>query len=299
MNNLPPLPALRVFDAVARHLSFTKAAGDLAMTQSAVSYQIKLLEAFVSETLFQRLPRGIALTPRGAQLAPVVRNSLSTLAIAFASARDAAASLLVITTIHTFATNWLAPRIGSFQLAHGDLAVRIDMSAKALDLAAGEADVAIRSGRGPWDGCKSHLLMPIRFAPFASPAFIERYGRPNDPAALLDLPLVGPDDEWWPIWFAEAKAGDGKVPPQRGLLSDRQQIIGTAVLAGQGIGLLTRFLYADEIRAGRLVQMFDIVSSSDHALHLVYPEANASRPKIRAFRDWLLAEMKPIAAEGW
>lgn len=299
MNSLPPLPALRVFDAVARHQSFTRAAAELAMTQSAVSYQIKLLEAFVGEALFQRLPRGIALTPRGAALAPVVRSALATLAAAFASAKDSAASLLVITAVNTFATNWLAHRIGSFQLAHSDLAVRIDVSSHVSDLAGGEADVAIRSGIGPWEAMRSHLLLPVRFSPFASPAFLEKFGRPAKPADILDMPLVGPDDPWWPIWFADARAGDDKVPQQRGILTDRQQIVGSAVLAGHGIGLLTRFLFAEEVRSGRLVQLFDIVSTDAHSLHLVYPEANASRPKIRAFRDWLLQEMKPIADENW
>lgn len=299
MSNLPPLPALRVFDAVARHLNFTKAANELAMTQSAVSYQIKLLESFVGEALFQRLPRGIALTPRGEILAPVVRNALSSLANAFGSARDASANLLIVTTLHTFASTWLASHIGSFQLAHSDYAVRIDVSSRVLDLTLGEADVAIRSGKGPWPGLKNHLLMPVRFAPFASRDFLEKHGRPTDPKELLTLPLVGADDDWWPMWFAAAKVGDGTVPPRRGLLSDWQQMIGSAVLAGQGVGLLTRFLFAEHITSGRLVQVFDTVAVDGTGFHLVYPEANASRPKIRAFRDWLIPEMKAIATEGW
>src|SRR3954451_5795356 len=155
MGDSPPLQAIRVFDAVARHSSFTKAASELAMTQSAVSYQIKLLETFVGGPLFVRLARGVALSDRGAAIAPVVRQALADLNRVFRAARNENASTLAITTLHTFATNWLAPRIGAFQLAHPDLAVRIDVSSRLVDLEAEGFDVGIRSGKGPWPGLVS------------------------------------------------------------------------------------------------------------------------------------------------
>src|SRR3712207_9355327 len=124
MTETPPLQAVKVFDAVARHLNFTKAARELAMTQSAVSYQIKLLEAFVGAPLFERFARGVALSAKGRAIAPVVRQALGDLNRAFQAAREENHSTLVITTVHTFATNWLAPRIGGFPLANPDIAVR-------------------------------------------------------------------------------------------------------------------------------------------------------------------------------
>jgi len=299
MANLPPLASLRVFDAVSRHVSFTKAASELGMTQSAVSYQIKTLEAFIGEPLFRRHARGIEPTARGASLAPVVRTAFASLATAFSSARDAAAGLLVISTFMTFATNWLAPRIGAFQLARNDLAVRLDVSNDIIDLVAGEADVAIRSGFGAWDGLRSHFLFPSRFAPFCGPAFLERYGPFNTPADLLDVPLIAPDDPWWPMWFEAAKAGSVSVAERRGIFSDRQPVIGSAAMAGHGIGLLTRAYFVDDIKAGRLVQLFDVVADDERGFYLVYPEIFASRKKIRDFRDWLLAEAAPVAAANW
>src|SRR5947208_953448 len=130
MAEMPPLQAVRVFDAVARHLSFTRAATELAMTQSAVSYQIKLLEGFIGAPLFVRLARGVALSDRGLAVAPVARQALGDLSRVFQSLRDDTNATLVITTLHTFATNWLAPRIGGFQLAHPDIAVRLDVSSR-------------------------------------------------------------------------------------------------------------------------------------------------------------------------
>jgi LysR family glycine cleavage system transcriptional activator len=299
MQNLPPLAALRVFDAVSRHMSFTKAAGELAMTQSAVSYQIKTLEGFVGEPLFARQARGIALTSRGAALAPVVRNALLTLAAAFTSARDEAAGLLVVSTFMTFATNWLASRIGAFQLANSDLAVRLDVSNELIDLAAGQADVAIRSGLGKWDGLRSHFLFKSRFAPFCSPGFIEKHGPIGKPGDMLKLPLIAPDDLWWPMWFAAAKVGPVVPPQNRGLITDRQPVIGSAAVNGHGIGLLTPIFFADDINAGRLVQLFDVVGDDGRAFFLVYPELFASRAKVRAFRDWLIKEVKPVVAGNW
>jgi LysR family glycine cleavage system transcriptional activator len=299
MQNLPPLASLRVFDAVARHMSFTKAAGELAMTQSAVSYQIKSLEGFVGEPLFSRHARGIALTPRGAALAPVVRTALAALASAFTSARDEAAGLLVVSAFMTFATNWLASRIGAFQLVHSELAVRLDVSNDLTDFAGGQADVGIRSGLIEWDGRRSHFLFPMRFAPFCSPGFIGKHGPISKPADMLKLPLIAPDDPWWPIWFAAAKVGPVVPPQNRGLITDRQPVIGSAAMGGHGIGLLTRAYFAEDVKSGRLVQLFDVVGDDGRALYLVYPEIFATRPKIRAFRDWLLKEVKPVVAENW
>jgi LysR family glycine cleavage system transcriptional activator len=292
MADSPPLQAIRVFDAVARHLSFTKAAGELAMTQSAVSYQIKLLESFVGGPLFVRMARGVALTDRGLAMAPVVRQSLAELNRVFRSARDDNASTLAITTLHTFATNWLAPRIGAFQLAHPDLAVRLDVSSRLVDLEGEGFDVAIRSGKGPWPGLVSHAIMDSVFTVVASPLYIEREGPFRTPADLLGATVIGASDDWWPVWLETAGVPPPYVFAHRGVDLDTQQMIASVAVAGHGVALVTPGFVADDLKAGRLVQLFDVIGTAGDKYFLVYPESRRNQPKIRKFRDWLLAEAK-------
>jgi LysR family glycine cleavage system transcriptional activator len=262
------------------------------MTQSAVSYQIKLLESFVGGPLFVRMARGVALTDRGLAVAPVVRQSLADLNRAFRSARDENASTLAITTLHTFATNWLAPRIGAFQLAHPDLAVRLDVSSRLVDLEGEGFDVAIRSGKGPWPGLVSHAIMDSVFTVVASPLYIEREGPFRAPADLLGATVIGASDDWWPVWLKTA----GVPPPyafaHRGVDLDTQQMIASVAVAGHGIALVTPGFVADDLKAGRLVQLFDVIGTAGDKYFLVYPESRRNQPKIRKFRDWLLAEAK-------
>src|SRR3954447_10884840 len=133
MIDLPPLSAVRVFEAAARHLSFTKAAEELGMTQAAVSYQIKVLEERVGTPLFLRLPRKVALSETGQRLAPAANEAFELLRTAFTSARDKSQGVLSMTVVTTFATNWLVPRLGSFQYANPSLAVRLDTSTRLID----------------------------------------------------------------------------------------------------------------------------------------------------------------------
>src|SRR5262245_26059914 len=143
-HRLPPLPAIRVFEAAARHLSFTRAAAELGMTQAAVSYQIRLLEDRVGQPLFRRLTRKVELTDTGARLAPTVTEALARLAGAFAALRDDTGGLLSVTTVQTFASNWLVPRLGRFQLAHPKIAVRLDADLRNVDFTRGDYDIGIR-----------------------------------------------------------------------------------------------------------------------------------------------------------
>jgi len=183
-------------------------------------------------------------------------------------------------------------------LAHCDLAVRLDVSNEIVDLIAGQADVGIRSGMGQWDGLRSHFLFPSRFAAYCSPTFLERYGPFRAPADLLKVPLIAPDDPWWTMWFEAGKAGSISIAERRGFLTDRQPVIGSATIAGHGVGLLTPAYFVDDVKAGRLVQLFDVVPDEGRGFYLVYPEIYASRKKVRDFRDWLLAEAAPVAAES-
>lgn len=290
--SLPPILAIRAFEAAARHLSFTKAAEELGMTQAAVSYQIKLLEERVGAPLFLRLPRKVALTREGEGLAPAVMEAFDLLRAAFARARESAEGILCISVVQTFATHWLAPRLGAFQLAHPTLAVRLDVSQRLVDFTREEVDVAIRSGDGKWPGLAAQHLMAADFTPMLSPALAAREGGLARPADLLRLPLLDARDPWWAQWFAAAGVTAAGLDTRPDLRLGAQHLDASAAMAGQGVALLTPAFFRDELLTGRLVQPFDLVCTDGHAYWLVYPEVRRNTPKIRAFRDWVLAGLE-------
>ncbi|TPK94835.1 MULTISPECIES: LysR substrate-binding domain-containing protein [unclassified Mesorhizobium] len=291
LSPLPPLQAIRVFEAVARHLSFTKAAQELGMTQAAASYQIKLLEERIGAPLFLRRPRQIELTEPGQRLAPAVSEACAILGQAYAAARGGADGLLCITTVLTFASNWLAQHLGAFQLAHPALAVRLDTSSRLTDFAREDVDLAIRSGGGKWPGLEAHKLLDADFTPMLSPKLAASIGGVNDPADLLRLPILDPGDIWWMQWFEAAGVTGHDLAKRPGSSMGAQAYEANAAMAGHGVAILTRALFKNEIADGRLVQPFDLVGDDGHAYWLVYPTARRNVPKIRAFRDWILAEI--------
>lgn len=299
--NLPPLAAIRCFEAAARHQSFTRAAGELGITQAAMSYQIKLLEERLGP-LFLRRPRGVALTDTGRRLAPSVTAAFDGLRGAFEDLNQTAEGLLSITAVQTFATNWLVPRLGCFQAAHPNIAVRLDVGGRVIDFTREEFDVGFRhNGTNSWPGLVAHPLIALEFTPMLSPRLIEQVGPIKTPADLLKLPLIEPSDPWWPAWFALA----GESPPDFAGRPDirlgAQHLAGSAALAGQGVAMLTPAYFRDDLAEGRLVQPFDLIGRDKGHYCLVYPEARRRSPKIRAFRDWILATMakEKEAAGGW
>jgi LysR family glycine cleavage system transcriptional activator len=292
MSDLPPLAAVRVFEAVARHGNFTRAAAELNMTQSAVSYQVKILEKHVGGPLFLRRARGVELTARGRQLDPLVRQAVGELARGFRQARESAGHVLAISTMQTIAGNWLAPRIGRFQLAHPGLAVRIEISPRFADFTGDGIDVAIRSGRGDWPGLASHHLFDQIFTPVASPAYLAREGRPASPADLPRHVLIDPTDEWWTIWFRAAGVPTPATIERPSVAVDTQQMAASVAMAGHGIALVTPRFEADCLASGKLVPLFDITARSNSSYYLTYPEENRSLRKVKLFRDWVLAEAK-------
>jgi LysR family transcriptional regulator, glycine cleavage system transcriptional activator len=290
-STLPPLAAIRCFEAAARHQSFTRAAEELGMSQAAVSYQVKLLEERVGSPLFSRGARGVTLSDAGRRLAPAVSEAFTQIRAAFEDLSETAEGILRITALSTFATNWLVPRLGTFQAKHPAIAVSLDVSNEVLDLARGEVDIGLRSGHGEWPGLASHPLMPAAFTPMLSPRLLERHGPLKEPADLLQLPLIDPTDEWWMDWFAEAGVPAPDLSGRTGIRVLNQQLAGRAALAGQGAAILMPAFFADELASGLLLQPFPIVrQTSDTHYWLVYSEARRRSPKIRAFRDWILAE---------
>ncbi|MFN3389968.1 MAG: LysR substrate-binding domain-containing protein [Allosphingosinicella sp.] len=294
MRRLPPLAAVKVFEAAARHENFTAAAAELGMTQAAVSYQVKLLEERLGLPLFLRSKRRVTLTEAGRRVAPPVSGAFDAIAEAFAGLVDEDESVLAISTTHTLASNWLAARLGAFQIARPELAVRLQTSNAMVDFARDEADVAVRMGRGPWEGLRCHLLFEMHSAPLCTPDFAERH-RLRAPADILRVPRLTPYDPWWPAWLAAAGVA-GEAGAARGIRLDSQVAEGHAALAGHGIAMLTPLFWRAELAAGRLVQPFPLTVSEGRGIWLVYPEHKRGRAKIRAFRDWLLGEAEAEAA---
>ena len=282
-----PLSSIRVFEAAARLNSFTRAAEELGMTQAAVSWQIKALETKLGFALFKRLPREVRPTEPGERLSRAATEALTLLRRAFAEVTEADQGVLTITTLTTLATQWLAPRLGAFQVANPGLAVRLDTSPVILDLARENVDIALRAGDGQWPGVECALLMPSVFTPLCSPALCDKLGL-STPADLLTAPRVGDDTEW-AAWFACAGVESGATPASQ-LKADIQGLEVAAAMGGQGVALGSPILFAREIAAGLLVRPFPQTVRLSAGYWLAWPEDRRRSPKIARFRDWLLAE---------
>lgn len=298
MSPLPPLSAIRVFEAAARLENFTAAAQELGMTQAAVSYQVKLLEERLGISLFQRTGRKVALTEKGREIAPILTRAFDQMRQGFAALTQDHSAVLSISCTNSFAHLWLAPRIGAFQMRHPNLAVRIMADDAVVDLARDGIDLAVRGGKGEWPGLEAKLLTHNRLVPMCSPAWRDRYGPIADAQALHALPRLSPDDMWWHEWFAamgvEADPADG--PP--GTALDSQVMEGRAAIAGQGVAILNHFLWRAEVEAGQLVEAVPSYVREIASYWLVYPPHARNTPKIKAFRDWISAEFaSAIAAD--
>lgn len=290
---LPPLPAIRAFEAAARLGSFTRAADELHMTQAAVSYQIKQLERRLGLGLFHRQPRQVVLTPTGQRLAPAVLDAFKQLRTAFAQAIERVETELAITALPTIASAWLVPRLGAFQLAHPRLAVRLDTAVELVDLNRGEFDVGIRIGAGEWPGLDADFLLPSLFTPLCSPALRERLRTPAD---MLALPRFG-RERWWRAWFAAAGLADADLTAKPGVELDVEQHAVTAAIAGHGVALSSPLFFEQDIAAGRLMQPFELVVRDQRDYWLTYPTTLRTSEKIRAFRAWLLAQAAACCQE--
>ncbi len=293
-SSLPPLTAVKVFEAAARRKSFTRAAEELGMTQASVSYQIKVLEERVGTTLFLRHARGVELTDIGQRFAHKASEALDLLREAFAEVRGRTEDTLVISVIPTFATNILAERLGRFQIANPSIAVRLDVSQSCVDFASEDFDLGIRSGKGNWPGLTCHRIMPSLFTPMLSPALAETIGGVHELSDLLKLPIIEPSDPWWWHWFEAAGLPPDVLKERPNMQFGSQILEANAAIAGQGVGILTPLFYCDAMEQKRLIQPFDLVCDDGTAYWLVCPEARRNAPKIRAFRDWIMAEIAAL-----
>ncbi|EBA14338.1 transcriptional activator AmpR [Roseobacter sp. SK209-2-6] len=290
---LPPLQAVRVFEAAARLGSFSRAADELAMTQAAVSYQIKQLEDRAGQPLFRRLPRGVVPTLAGKAFQRQAAEALDRLRQGWAELLGAEGEDLVISTIASFAAFILGPWLGLFQVANPGITTRVDVNPRPADLLAGEASIAIRAGRGDWPGLAADLLIRASYTPYLTPALLEEHGPFNTPSDLLRVPLIDASDPAWAIWFRDAGVEPPKSLERHSLGSQLLEV--QAALAGQGACLLTPAYARGLVKSGALVQPFDLVTEDDISIWLVYPEARREAPSIVAFRNWLMAQIKELA----
>lgn len=289
-DHLPALAAIRVFEAAARHLSFTRAATELGMTQAAVSYQIKVLEQRVGSPLFLRRPREVVLTEAGQRLAPEVNRAFDILREAFVELGQREHGTLIVNTMHTFASQWLAPRLGIFQLMHPEIAVRLETTERLVDFSREEADVVVRSGKGVWSGLAATKLLDVRFTPMLSRGLAASIGGVREPADILKLPLLNSKDPWWGTWL-RVNGLPLEILDAQTLPSLNMQILdAAAAMSGLGVALLTPAYFQRELADERLIQPFDKVIDEGNSYWLAYPEGRRNVPKIKAFRDWIVAE---------
>lgn len=293
---LPPLNALRAFEAAARHLSFTRAAEELHVTQAAVSHQVKALEERVGVKLFRRLTRGLLLTEEGHALLPDLREAFDRLAQAVDRiGKHGGQGTLNISLLTTFALGWLVPRLPRFQAAHPSIDVRLTTTARLVDFAIEDVDVALRYGAGGWPGLRCDKIFDDMVTPLCNARFKERLRKPAD---ILSVPLLHEQYEHdWRIWMRAAGLSVDRI--KKGPVFDSTRVAIEAAIAGAGVACGAPFLFTAEIAAGQLHQPFELVVPNGKAYWLVSPEGTAERPKIRAFRDWILAEAalpKPAAA---
>ena len=292
---LPSLNGLRAFEAAARHLSFTNAASELNVTQTAISHQIKRLEDELGLKLFVRQNRALALTPQGHDYLPGVRAAFNDLRLATdrLKRRDND-HVLTVSTLASMASKWLLPRISAFQKAHPDIDVRITTSTSMVDFKSGDVDAAIRYGRGQWPGLRADWLTADDLFPVCSPAL--RSGKkallkPQDLADYTLLHSSGGYDDDWRLWLTAAGL-PADISKQPGLTFDMIFMTLQAAIDGLGVAIGRTTYVEGDLAKGRLVVPFKIRLPADAGFYLVSPEAASDAPKLVAFREWLLASVQ-------
>ena len=294
---LPPLNSLRAFDAAARHLSFTHAAEELGVTPAAISHQIKALEDFLGLRVFHRLQRSLVLTEAGQRLAPGLARAFREVRAAVDEVIDQEeAGPLTVSAAPSFASMWLVPRLERFRRRHSDVDVRLDASTRLTDFSRDDVDVAIRYGAGDYPDLKVQCLLEHCVTPVCAPELVaERpLTKPEDLRGhtLLHVDWRAMDEGMpnWGMWLAAVGASD--VDHERGPRFNDSSLAVQAALAGHGVALVNEALVQDHLGAGRLVKPFDVglPGPGGFNFYIVAPERSWRKPKVKAFREWLMAE---------
>jgi LysR family transcriptional regulator, glycine cleavage system transcriptional activator len=292
---LPSLNGLRAFEAAARHLSFTAAATELNVTQTAISHQIRRLEAELGIRLFVRQNRSLTLTTEAREYLPGIRAAFNDLRLATDRLlRKDDDRVLTVSTLASFAAKWLLPRLSTFQQAHPEIDVRITSSTSLVDFRRDDVDAAIRYGRGHWPGVRADWLTADELFPVCSPALLKGdkpLQAPKDLAHHTLLHTTAAYDDDWRLWLTAAgQPSDlSKLP---GLSFDLILMTVQAAIDGLGVALGRTSYVEGDIAKGRLVVPFKIALPADAGFYLVSPQARAESAKLSAFRKWLLASVQ-------
>jgi LysR family transcriptional regulator, glycine cleavage system transcriptional activator len=292
---LPSLNGLRAFEAAARHLSFTLAAAELNVTQTAISHQIRRLEEELGLRLFVRKNRALTLTAKAKDYLPGVRVAFNDLRLATDRLlRRDDDNVLTISTLASLAAKWLLPRLSTFQEAHPKIDVRITTSASLVDFKGGDVDAAIRYGRGHWAGLRAQWLMADELFPVCSPALLKGdhpLSCPQDLGHYTLLHSSGGYDDDWRLWLTAAGLPTD-ISKQPGVTFDLIFMTVQAAIDGIGIAMGRTSYVQDDIAKGRLVVPFKIALPADAGFYLVSPEAVDDPPKLKLFRQWLIAAVQ-------
>ena len=297
IRSLPPLNALRAFEAAGRHLSFTKAAAELNVTPAAVSHQVKALEELLEVPLFHRLTRALRLTDAGQAALPTLSQGFDQLVQGVEQARAQRESgELTISVSPAFGALWLVPRLERFRSRHPEIEIRIDGTDRLVDVARDDADVALRYGPGGYGGVRVDRLFGQVNTPVCSPALLSGEHPLRKPDDLRHQTLLHIDwkdaEASWRMWLLAAGLPD--IDPTRGPRFSMENMAVQAALDGQGVALVGDILVADDLAAGRLTRPFDPGLSTPLAFsyYLLSAKVGAEPRKVTAFRDWLLEEAR-------
>jgi LysR family glycine cleavage system transcriptional activator len=292
---LPSLNGLRAFEAAARHLSFTLAASELNVTQTAISHQIRRLEDELGIRLFVRQNRALALTPEARDYLPGVRAAFNDLRLATDRLlRKDDDKVLTVSTLASLAAKWLLPRLTDFQEHHPGIDVRITTSTSLVDFQRDNVDAAIRYGRGQWPGLRADWLMADELFPVCSPSLLhgdKPLRCPEDLKSHMLLHTSNANSDDWRLWLTAAGL-PADIARQPGITFDMIFMTIQAAIDGIGVAMGRTSYVQDDIAKGRLVVPFKIALPADAGFYLVSPEARADSPKLSAFRKWLAASVQ-------
>jgi LysR family transcriptional regulator, glycine cleavage system transcriptional activator len=295
---LPSLNGLRAFEAAARHLSFTQAATELNVTQTAISHQIKRLEQELGVRLFVRQNRALTLTPKAAEYLPGVRAAFNDLKLATDRLlRREDDHVLTVSTLASLAAKWLLPRLSTFQEAHPGIDVRITTSTSLVDFQRDNVDAAIRYGRGQWQGLRADWLMADELFPVCSPSLLNGEKPLKCPEDLRDHVLLhtsNTNSDDWRLWLTAAGL-PADLSKQPGITFDLIFMTIQAAIDGIGIAMGRTSYVQDDIAKGRLVVPFKIALPADAGFYLVSPQARTDSPKLAAFRQWMVGSAQSKA----
>ncbi|MCA1476845.1 transcriptional regulator GcvA [Bradyrhizobium sp. NBAIM08] len=289
---LPSLNGLRAFEAAARHLSFTLAASELNVTQTAISHQIRRLEEELGIRLFIRQNRALALTPEARDYLPGVRAAFNDLRLATDRLlRKDEDKVLTVSTLASLAAKWLLPRLTDFQEQHPGIDVRITTSTSLVDFQRDNVDAAIRYGRGQWPGLRADWLMADELFPVCSPSLLRGDKPLRRPEDLRNHPLLhtsSTNSDDWRLWLTAAGL-PADIARHPGITFDMIFMTIQAAIDGIGVAMGRTSYVQDDIAKGRLVVPFKIALPADAGFYLVSPEGRREAPKLVAFRDWMIA----------